>query len=115
VHNTAYAVGLLKASITDLGGSSPTVPPTTAQVNNVLSNYFANSTDYMINPDVLGGNKYQMAVDNLIGWNLLVQASSDLVTWTNLPTAAIPMYQFLDPGATNAQQRFYRLRYPPVP
>jgi hypothetical protein len=116
IHNTAYTVGLLKASINDLKGGAVVIPPvpTVAQVNTVLSNYFANSTDYVTSPDVLGNNKFQLSVDNLIGWNLLVQASSDLVTWTNLPTATIPMYQFVDPDAGKSQQRFYRLRYPPV-
>jgi hypothetical protein len=112
IHNTAYAVGLLQASLANLQSISG---PSVVEVNNTLSNYFAHNTDYIINPDVLGGGKYQLSVDNLIGWNLIVQASSDLTTWTNLPTATMPFYQFMDPDATNAQKRFYRLRYPNQP
>jgi len=114
IHNTAYTVGLLKASLADLGGGTVVPPPVynEAYANTALSNYFAQSTSYLINPDVLGEGKFQLGITNLIGWQLSVQASSDLSHWTNLPTAAMPVYQFLDPDGTNAQQRFYRFLYP---
>ena len=112
VHNTAYAVGLLKASIADLGGGS-SIGGSVAELNTAIANYFAKSTNYIANPVSLGQGMFQLGVDdNLVGWNLGVQVSSDLTTWTNLPTGAVPVYQFIDPDATNAQMRFYRLRFP---
>lgn len=111
IHNTAYAVGLLKASIADLGGNTGNTGSVT-DVNSAIANYFATSTTYLTNPDALGAGWFQLGITNLVGWKLGVQASSDLVTWTNLPTAAMPVYQFNDPAAASAQQRFYRFRYP---
>jgi hypothetical protein len=114
VHNTAYAVGLLKASIADLGGA-PTggFTGTVAELNDAIAKYLAKGTNYISDAMVLGKGMFQLGMDeNLLGWKLGVQASSDLVTWTNLPTAAMPVYQFSDPDATNAQKRFYRLRFP---
>jgi len=114
IHNTAYAVGLLKASIADLnpGGGSTPIGNTVTEVNAAIAKYFASSTNIISNPVSLGKGAFQLGIDNLIGWNLGVQASSDLMTWTNLPTGALPVYQFVDPDATNAQKRFYRLRFP---
>jgi hypothetical protein len=118
VHNTAYAVGLLKASLADITPAAQ--PPldltnlTQTQVNTAIANYFRNSTNVMTNPTVLGNGTFQLGLgaDNLLGWGLGVQVSSDLVTWTNLPTAAFQVYQFNDPDATNSPQRFYRMRLP---
>jgi hypothetical protein len=112
IHNTAYTVGILKASIADLGGGSPIPGGSITDVNTAIANYFAKSTNYITNPTPLGQGYFQLGVDNLVGWNLGVQVSSDLTTWTNLPTAALPVYQFMDPDAANAQKRFYRLRFP---
>jgi hypothetical protein len=113
VHNTAYAVGLLKASIADLGGTSSGIGGSVAELNTALANYFAKSTNVLSSPVSLGKGYFQMGLgDNLVGWNLGVQVSSDLLTWTNLPTAALPVYQFADPDGTNAPKRFYRLRFP---
>jgi hypothetical protein len=52
---------------------------------------------------------FQFAITNAVGWDLGVQGSSDVITWTNLPTGAFPVYQFLDPSGTSSN-RFYRLR-----
>jgi hypothetical protein len=112
VHNTAYAVGILKASIANLSSGGTTGAPTVAQVNSTLASYFAQSTTYATSPAVLGNGYFQLSVTNLVGWNLGVQVSSDLKSWTNLPTAAMPAYQFYDPDAGKTAQRYYRLRYP---
>ena len=115
IHNTAYAVGLLKSSLADLnpgGGTGTGVGTSVTEINAAIAKYFASSTNIVSNPVSLGKGTFQIGIDNLIGWNLGVQASSDLVTWTNLPTGALPVYQFADPDATNAQKRFYRLRFP---
>jgi hypothetical protein len=66
----------------------------------------------MTNPAVLGGGSFQFAVTNVPGWGLGVQVSRDLITWTNLPTSAFPVFQFQDPDGGSSSQRFYRLRSP---
>jgi len=44
---------------------------------------------------------------------LSVLVASNMNDWTNLPSQAIPVFQFLDPAAaSNVPQRFYRLQYP---
>jgi hypothetical protein len=81
------------------------------EVNGLVSNYFDNLGPVLItNPVVAGGGQFDFAISNLPAWSFNVQASSDLQTWTNLPTAAIPYYQFTDPQATNSSYRYYRLR-----
>lgn len=81
-----------------------------SEVNRALSNYWAQSSVYMTNPTKLAGGLFQFGLTNLAGWNLNVQGSANLITWTNLPTLAAPVYQFGDPEATNAPMRYYRLR-----
>jgi len=79
------------------------------ELNSALSNYWATAAVYMSNPARLGGGgAFQFAITNVAGWQLGVQGSSDLVTWTNLPTA-VPVFQFIDPAGGAASNRFYRL------
>ena len=84
------------------------------ELNAVLSNYWGNSAwIYMTNPASLGQGVFQFALTNASGWNFTVLVSSDLMDWTNLPGPAYPVYQFFDPAAaSNAPNRYYRLRYP---
>jgi hypothetical protein len=112
IHNPSYSVGLLKASMADLKPSSSGGNCNVNDVNAALANYFVNSTNVIANPVSLGQGAFQLGIADPVGWNFGVQASTDLVNWTNLPTAAKPVYQFVDPDGTNAQKRFYRLRFP---
>ena len=80
-----------------------------SELNGALAAYFANGSLYMTNPTKLSGGIFEFGLTNLIGWNLNVEVSTNLATWTNLPTGASPVYQFLDPESTNAPQRYYRL------
>jgi hypothetical protein len=84
------------------------------ELNAVLSNYWAHSAwIYMTNPASLGGGFFQFALSNATGWNFTVLVSSNNLDWTNLPGPAYPVYQFFDSAAaSNAPQRFYRLRFP---
>lgn len=112
IHNPSYAVGLLKASMADLKPGSSGGNCNVNDVNAALANYFVNSTNVIANPVSLGQGTFQLGIADPVGWNFGVQASTDLVNWTNLPTAAKPVYQFVDPDGTNSQKRFYRLRFP---
>jgi hypothetical protein len=76
----------------------------------VLSNYFVSSGLVLTNPASLGGGNFQFGLGAISGWSFNVQASSDLTTWSNLPTSATPFYEFFDPEATNSPYRFYRVR-----
>ena len=79
------------------------------ELNQALSNHWSQASVYMTNPATLGGGVFQFGLTNLTGWNFNVQVSTNLIDWTNLPTSVSPVYQFLDPEATNAG-RVYRLR-----
>lgn len=59
----------------------------------------------------LGGTNVQLALPNPTAWNFTVGVTTNLMDWTPLGPA-YPIYQFGDPAATNAPQRYYRLRYP---
>jgi hypothetical protein len=78
------------------------------EVNAVLDNYY--SATYMTNPAVGPNGLFQFSITGPSGFGLQVQGSSDLITWSNLPNAAFPIFEFLDPDATNSLHRYYRLR-----
>jgi hypothetical protein len=83
------------------------------ELNMVLTNYFKTATLNMTHPEKLPGGRFQFVLTNAGGWTFTVLASTNLVTWTNLPDPATAVIQFYDPAAaTNAPSRFYRLRYP---
>jgi hypothetical protein len=84
---------------------------TASEISGLLGDYFDTlSPVAMTNASTAGGGLFNFAITNLPGWSFNVQVSSDLVTWSNLPTAAAPYYQFEDPQATNSTVRYYRLR-----
>jgi len=54
----------------------------------------------------------QFALTNANNWDFIsVLVSTDLIDWQYLGPAT-PMYQFVDPQATNGPTRFYRLSWP---
>jgi len=82
------------------------------ELNAVLSNYWPNSPWVtMTNVAGLRSTNVQFALTNANGWDFSVLMSTNLVDWQYLGLAT-PFYQFTDPAATNAPQRFYRLRWP---
>ena len=84
-----------------------------SELDSVLSNYWsADPGVVMTNPVALGNGIFQFGLTNASGWDLSVLVSTNLIDWETLPTPARPAWQFLDPGATNLTQRFYRLRWP---
>lgn len=84
-----------------------------SELNTVLSNYWPYSPWLaMTNPSAMGGGLFQFSLTNASGWNFSVLMSTNLVNWTPLPAPAWPVWQFLDPAATNQPQRFYRLHWP---
>jgi uncharacterized repeat protein (TIGR01451 family) len=82
------------------------------ELNAVLANYWPNSPwVWMTNTAGLGSTNVQFSLTNTVAWNFSVLVSTNLVDWQYLGTAS-PVYQFGDTQATNAAQRFYRLRWP---
>jgi hypothetical protein len=82
------------------------------ELNAVLANYWPNSPwVWMTNTAGLGSTNVQFSLTNTAAWNFSVLVSTNLVDWQYLGTAS-PVYQFGDTQATNAAQRFYRLRWP---
>jgi hypothetical protein len=83
------------------------------ELDAVLASYWPNcSWLYMTNPATLGGGYFQFALTNANSWDFSVLVSTNIVDWTELPGRAYPVYQFLDPEATNSPGRYYRLRWP---
>ena len=81
-----------------------------SELNTVLSNYWQTGALYMTNPARLAQGYFQFALTNDPIFSVLV--STNLSQWDYLGPA-YQVYQFLDPqAASNAPQRFYRLRYP---
>jgi hypothetical protein len=79
----------------------------------VYSGYWLDNATVITNAMGLGKPTVQLAVDNMIGWDLSIQVSTNLITgWTNLPVRARPVFQFTDPAATNSPARYYRLSAP---
>jgi hypothetical protein len=82
------------------------------ELDAVLANYWPDSPWlYMTNVASLGGGTFQFALTNANNWDFSVLVSTNFVDW-ELLGPAFPVYQFLDTAATNAPQRFYRLRWP---
>lgn len=87
-----------------------TVSP--AELAAVYANYWQSNPTVITNTFGLGQTNVQLEVENTLGWDLTVQVSQDLLTWSNLPVRAMPVYQFADPDATNLIDRKYRLLAP---
>jgi hypothetical protein len=84
-----------------------------AELQTILSNYWSNNTwPTLTNPAALGGGLFQAALTNVPILDLSVLVSTNLADWQLLPGLASPVWQFLDPAATNQQRRFYRLQWP---
>jgi hypothetical protein len=82
------------------------------ELNAVLANYWPNSPWVsMTNVAGLGSLNVQFALTNANNWDFSVLVSTDLIDWQYLGPAT-PMYQFVDPQATNGPTRFYRLSWP---
>ena len=81
-----------------------------SEVNDALAAYWQQSPVIMTNAAVLGGGLFEFGLTNMVGWNFNVQVSTNFVDWTPLPTTAYPVYHFMDAEATNAPNRFYRVR-----
>ena len=59
--------------------------------------------------------QFQLLINGAVGPDYTLQASTNLVTWTNLFTtnpAALP-FNWSDAAATNSNQRFYRVQLGP--
>ena len=82
------------------------------ELNSVFGNYWQDNPTVITNSLGLGRTTVQLAVTNTIGWDLTVQASTNMTTWTNLSVRAVPVFQFTDPAATGSSARAYRLLAP---
>jgi hypothetical protein len=84
----------------------------TADLNLVLSNYFANSAPlYMAGVAGLGSPSVTFALTNSVGDLFNVEYSTNLMNWQLLGPAT-PRYRFTDTNAPGSSQRYYRLRLP---
>ena len=82
------------------------------ELNAVYANYWKSNPSVISNSFGLGETNVQLEIENALGWDLSVQASDDLLTWSNLPVRAVPVFRFEDSDATNHPSRTYRLLAP---
>jgi alpha-tubulin suppressor-like RCC1 family protein len=83
-----------------------------SELNTVLSNYWPYSPWLSITDTFgLGTTNILFSLTNANNFDLSVLVSTNLTDWENLGPAH-QRYQFFDPAATNAPQRYYRLRWP---
>jgi hypothetical protein len=82
------------------------------ELNEVLAAYWPTSPWlYMTNVAGLGCTNVTFALTNAIAGQFSVEVSTNLANWQKLGTAT-PRFEFFDPLATNAPERFYRLHWP---
>jgi hypothetical protein len=77
----------------------------------VISNYWASSTNYIDGLTSVGKGQFTFGITNSAGLSFTILASTNLTNWSVL-TNASPEFLFTDSAATNAPQRYYRLRWP---
>jgi hypothetical protein len=80
------------------------------ETGTTLSAYFASAVVWLTNGVPPANGLVQLGIGNLPTWPFHVQASSDLVTWSNLPPDGQTLFTFPDPASTNSPHRYYRLR-----
>lgn len=78
------------------------------EVQTVLANYFLSASMKMDNLEPIRDHVLQFGLTNRLGFDFVVQASSDLITWTNVSIHTVPVFQFEDKDQ-DASPRFYRL------
>jgi hypothetical protein len=83
---------------------------TATEAGMVFSNYLQGGLVVLTNLAPMGAGNFGFTLTGITGWSLPIQASSDLMTWSNLPGPATLFYIFTDPYAINSPKRFYRLR-----
>lgn len=94
------------------GGSNTDGIISQSELDAVLQVYWPNSPWLqMTNPVAFGDGLFQFSLTNTTGWQFSVEATTNLSTWEPIGVA-LPAFQFVDPEATNAPQRYYRLRWP---
>lgn len=65
-------------------------------------------TPQLLNPARLGNGQFHVRLDGITGRTNVVQASTDLVTWTPVLTNSAGLYDFTDPDSSSYPFRFYR-------
>lgn len=77
----------------------------------VMQNYWVTTANRITGLTSLGRGQFEFGLTNTPGLNFTVLVSTNLTNWTVLTNAA-PEFLFNDATATNAPQRYYRLRWP---
>jgi hypothetical protein len=76
-----------------------------------MQNYWVTTANRITGLTSLGRGQFEFGLTNTPGLNFTVLVSTNLTNWTVLTNAA-PEFLFNDATATNAPQRYYRLRWP---
>lgn len=62
----------------------------------------------LIDPARLGNGQFQVRLVGIAGRTNLIQASTDLTSWTPVLTNSVGLYDFADPNSASYPFRFYR-------
>lgn len=77
----------------------------------VMDNYWSAGTNYLTGMRNMGQGQFAFGLSNAAGLDFTVMVSTNLAEWRVLSNAA-PEFLLHDDTATNAPQRYYRLRWP---
>ncbi len=84
-------------------------PEITYTVPAVVTNPSANAATLTPVASLVGG-QFSLNVAGVANGQYIIQASSDMVSWTSVATNTVP-FTFMDPNAGQYKQRFYRANY----
>jgi hypothetical protein len=62
----------------------------------------------LVNPARLGNGQFQVRLVGIAGRTNLIQASTNLTSWTPVLTNSVGLYDFADPNSASYPHRFYR-------
>ncbi len=65
-------------------------------------------TPQLINPAWRGNRQFQVRLVGIAGLTNLIQATTNLTTWTPVLTNSVGIYDFVDPNSALYPYRFYR-------
>jgi hypothetical protein len=80
------------------------------EMHAIGQNYWSTTANHLTGLTGAGAGRFTFGLNNTAGLNFSVLMSSNLTDWEVLTNAA--GFYFDDPAATNAPQRYYRLRWP---
>lgn len=109
---TSPTLTLKNLKTSQAGGYSVTVSNAAGSTNSIAVLSVYPTTAATLTSLTPANGQFGFAVNGVPGYKYVVQASSDLQTWTDLQTNVAP-FTFTDTNASSFSQRYYRTYYHP--